>query len=641
MKQQPILKNKQRGIVVAYSKELRKFVLDPTIKSSICVGSPGSGKTQTIVLPTIEQVSRKPDPSLDYLFKAMDMPLPKTKENKIDFEKLNENFLKKNYLEYEVLKDAIYCQQSLIVNDAKGELLANSYDFLVERGYQIRVINLEKPSLSHRYNPLSVIRDQFLEAKAENPVKPNWSDTMNLVQQLANTLHDDPNSKNQHFINSAKGLTAGMILGMIEYLFNQNDSTTTFSQTFNLYWSNFLEEYGLSENEITFADAFTPYTLFNLFVNFSQKKETQTMYDMRTKQEVEVPTGRTYLDIFFDELPAFHPAKNSAMSYLSAKGEEKGSVISTTANGLSIFADTSIADMTSYHEFDFGELTVKPTAYFIVVPDDDRSRWKLSTIFVEQCFKHLSKLAKNKYGGELPRRINFLLDEFAQMPPLIDLDMKTSMTRSRNIRWLLFIQSLAQLKIKYPQYFDRVLTDNCPRLIYIKSNDSETLDHVLKELGKRTVVQRTINQERGSFKQNIGYSLVEEPLMHRDELRELKFEQGIVITSGEKPIRANYLAAFRYFHYKNEKGEWVQGIRETRLDEIPLERVERQFELEHVLGIADTTLWYECWIKKNHEKDHSTNALPIYTSNEIEEEANQRHEAIEEYDDESSNTTVF
>lgn len=213
-------------------------------------------------------------------------------------------------------------------------------------------------------------------------------------------------------------------------------------------------------------------------------------------------------------------------------------------------------------------------------------------------------------------RINFLLDEFAQMPALVDFDMKTSMSGGRNIRWLLFMQSISQLKARYPQYFDKIIQDNCPRLIYIKSNDPDTLDHMLKELGTRTVVQKTINHERGSLKQSVGHSLVEEPLMHRDELREMKFEHGIVLTIGEKPIKAKYLAAFRYFHYKNENGQWVQGIRETRLDEIPLERMERAFELDHVLGLADPHFWKLCWIDKVNEQNQQTETIPILAEEE-------------------------
>ncbi len=555
MKQLPVLMNRERGIVICYLEETEEFVLDPTMTHTICIGSTRSGKSQTIVLPSIEQMSRRPIPSYETLFQAVATTLPKTEQDYPDFKKLHENCMNGEYVKYSVLHDAIYCQQSFIINDVKGELLTNSYDILIERGYQVRVINLEEPTLSSGFNPLELIKQQFLEDKAKNPTtnsydiliergyqvrvinleeptlssgfnplelikqqfledkaknptKPDWSKTINLTKRLAHVLHDDPNSKNPFWPDSAKGLTTGMILGMVEYLLNQQEITDTFSSQFGSIWEKFLERNQLNSTSITFGEAFTPHTLINLFVNFSQEKETQEVLNLKTGEFVEVPTGRTYLDVFFAELPPFHVARNEAMAYLSAEGEAKGSIISTTANGLNIFADTSIANMTSFHEFNFEDLITQPTAYFIVVPDDDKTRWRLATIFVEQCYQQLSKLAKNKYGGASPRRINFLLDEFAQMPALVDFDMKTSMSGGRNIRWLLFMQSISQLKARYPQYFDKIIQDNCPRLIYIKSNDPDTLDHMLKELGTRTVVQKTINHERGSLKQSVGHSLV-------------------------------------------------------------------------------------------------------------------------------------
>lgn len=631
MKHPPMLLNKDRGIVICYLEESEEFVCDPSMTHTICIGSTRSGKSQTIVLPTIEQISRYPIPSYQSLFKALKVDLPQTPQGNPNFKQLHEGCFEKKYAGHSVLYDAIYCQQSLVINDVKGELFANSYDMLQERGYQVRVINLERPELSHRYNPLERIKQQFLEdkkkAKQANSKKINWSETTNLVKQLAQILHDDPQSKNQHFPATARGLTTGMILGMVEYLLNQEEEQT-FSSQFGTAWEKFLKDNDLDANDLTFADAFTPHTLLNLFVNFSQMQETTEQFDARTGEFVELPTGRSYLELFFDELPKFHVARNEAVSFLSAKGEEKGSILSTTANGLNIFADTSIADMTSFHEFNFEDLITQPTAYFIIVPDDDTTRWRLATIFAEQCYQQLSNLSKNKYGGDSPRRINFLLDEFAQMPPLSNIDMKTSMSGGRNIRWLLFMQSFAQIDVKYPQFFKKIIQDNCSRLIYIKSNDPDTLDYVLKELGTRTVVRRSISHERGSMKQNVTHSIEEEPLMHRDELREMKFEHGIVLTIGEKPIKAKYLAAFRYFHYKDDTGKWVRGIRKTELDKISLDRVTRPFELDHVLGLADPHFWKYSWIDKENQSMTTGETETILVDLDINNDAEEIQENV-------------
>ena len=43
-----------------------------------------------------------------------------------------------------------------------------------------------------------------------------------------------------------------------------------------------------------------------------------------------------------------------------------------------------------------------------------------ATIFIKQCYETLIDVAQES-GGKLPFRTNFILDEFANMPPLKDV----------------------------------------------------------------------------------------------------------------------------------------------------------------------------------------------------------------------------
>ena len=50
---------------------------------------------------------------------------------------------------------------------------------------------------------------------------------------------------------------------------------------------------------------------------------------------------------------------------------------------------------------------------------------------------------RNKYG------IEWILDEFANCPPLLDIEAIVSVARSRNMRFHFFIQSFSQLNNVY------------------------------------------------------------------------------------------------------------------------------------------------------------------------------------------------
>ena len=51
-----------------------------------------------------------------------------------------------------------------------------------------------------------------------------------------------------------------------------------------------------------------------------------------------------------------------------------------------------------------------------------------------------------------------------------------------------------------------------------------------------------------------------------NELMELPFEKGIVLRLGRKPIYSDFYSAFRYFTYRDDKGNFNVGIKETDVE---------------------------------------------------------------------------
>lgn len=59
---------------------------------------------------------------------------------------------------------------------------------------------------------------------------------------------------------------------------------------------------------------------------------------------------------------------------------------------MSLFDDVNVSNITSTSDFDFGILGTKPTAMYIIVPDEDKTYYKLVTIIVGLLYKKLVKL---------------------------------------------------------------------------------------------------------------------------------------------------------------------------------------------------------------------------------------------------------
>ena len=80
--------------------------------------------------------------------------------------------------------------------------------------------------------------------------------------------------------------------------------------------------------------------------------------------------------------------------------------------------------------------------------------------------------------------MNFVLDEFASIP-IPDMDKALATYRSRNIRFILCIQSLAMLKTRYEE--PEALLANCASVLYLGSTELELLKQLETKLGTTRV----------------------------------------------------------------------------------------------------------------------------------------------------------
>ena len=131
---------------------------------------------------------------------------------------------------------------------------------------------------------------------------------------------------------------------------------------------------------------------------------------------------------------------------------------------MSLFDDVNVANLTSSSDFEFDILGKKPTAIYIIVPDEDKTYYKLITIIVGLLYRELVKLANSKEEKKVPVQIDWLLDEFANCPPLADIEALVSVARSRGMRFHFFIQSILVWFVSFHfHFFQRCVERGCSR----------------------------------------------------------------------------------------------------------------------------------------------------------------------------------
>ena len=109
---------------------------------------------------------------------------------------------------------------------------------------------------------------------------------------------------------------------------------------------------------------------------------------------------------------------------------------------------------------------IKPTALFIVCSDTSRALDPLISVLESQMFDELVRLADDELGGQLEQPVTFFLDDFASGTPLMDAPKLVANVRSRRIRMVMCVQSLAQLTALYGSDAQSIVTNCDVRLMF-------------------------------------------------------------------------------------------------------------------------------------------------------------------------------
>lgn len=402
----------------------------------------------------------------------------------------------------------IESKQSMVINDPKGEILENTYKILKDNGYKVVVLNLRDTTKTSRWNPLSFIIKEYVYAK-ENDT--DMSKVNDYIDTLANTLTYNPNT-DPIWPSSAKSLLKAMILYLIDTAY-ENDCLDKVNM-YSVY--QFFIEYGGADEEI--------------IVNNVQKTVNK-------------------LDTLFKNLPVGSPAKAAYATSKFAQGDMRSSIFATLSDNIDIFGtDEGIAALTSGSDIIFEDLVdnEQPTAIFMVVPDDRPTRHIIASMFVNQCYTSMVEyLSKNKMQS-LPRRVNFILDEFASMPRIPGMDNKMTVSAGRNMLFHLFIQDLSQLDLRYKDEA-KVIRNSCGNFIYIYSIEPDTNEFVSKMLGNETKEFIAYSGSLKEFISQTSYQAIGKPLIAADELSVLEYGETIIKRQRMYPIRST----FKFFYKSN------------------------------------------------------------------------------------------
>ena len=172
----------------------------------------------------------------------------------------------------------------------------------------------------------------------------------------------------------------------------------------------------------------------------------------------------------------------------------------------------TLCQVLSKSSFDIRNIGKEKTAIYIIVPDEKTTLHFLVTAFIKQTYEVLINEAQQQDSKKLQVRLNFLLDEFGNIPTISDMPSMISAARSRNMRFFLMIQGIYQLRHKYGNDADTII-GNCDNLVFLTSREYELL-----KLFSNLCGETTYNDCDGNLNSR--------PLISISELQHLKKEKG-------------------------------------------------------------------------------------------------------------------
>lgn len=383
--------------------------------------------------------------------------------------------------------------ESMVINDTKGELYSYTADYLKKHGYQIRIINLRDALASDGWNPLHLPYKYYK--------KNNIDEAGDMIENFSKSLCKNLSSKDMYWEKSANAVLNALCYALIE------DAP--------------------SESQVNL------YSIYNLLVEHG----TKTIDRFNS------------LDLYFQQKPFGSLSKMSYATGSFAKGETRATLFSVLATVIKMFSDTGIANLTSRTDFELDDIGKKKTAVFLIIPDEKESRHELASLFIDQCYQALVNTAQNMKDGKMPVRVNFILDEFANMPPISSISNKITVSRSRNIRFYLVIQDFDQIKETYKDSAGTIKS-NCTNWIYLLTSDNETAKEISNRLGKYTISSNRISTstrlEQLDYNISNDKSLIGRELLMPDELMRFKLGEGLFMATRQYPIKSKFIPISNY-----------------------------------------------------------------------------------------------
>lgn len=406
---------------------------------------------------------------------------------------------------------------SFVITDPKGLLVRETGKMLEDNGYKIKVFDLVNLSNSNQFNVFHYMHSELDIDRVAEAI-------------IAGTKRSD--NSGEDFWNQAEMLLMRSLIG---YLYFDG-------KVLGKYEPNIAQVADLLRN-IKREDEDTPSPVEILF------------------SELE------------EELEGNYACRQWELFNSNFEGKTMTSVLSVASSRFAVFDHDAVRNLIARDSMEMEKWQTEKTAVFIAIPETDKSYNFIATTMFTMMFRQLPQTADEILQGNHKTcdpgdllHIRLILDEFANFGRFPNFTETLSSVRSREISMDIIIQAISQLKALYKDEWETIF-NNCATLLYLGTNDKETMSYFSMRSGKQTINIKNRSLTRGTQgSSSLSIQTAPRDLLTPDEIARIGVDEALVFISKQNVFRdkkTNVLQHPRAKELSNspDDGKWYRYIR--------------------------------------------------------------------------------
>lgn len=312
--------------------------------------------------------------------------------------------------------------ESFIATDPKGELYARTAGHAKAKGYRTVVLNFREIGKGDMWNPLSLPYRLYHQG--------NVDEAVSMLNDFVATI-----------------------------------AAPQFENTKDVFWPEMASSYALANLLLLMEAATEEEANVASLAGLCIASATDKLKTLSAAMRMDSIAGLNYQNV------------------LTSPEKTLNSILVSLFGMIRIFTtQRNLNKMLSGNSIDIAQFGREKTAVYLIIPDEKSTYHFLVTTFIKQAYEILIAEAQKEASRTLPVRMNFVLDEFCNLPSIPDMPSMISASRSRNMRYYLIAQSLHQLRGRYGEDADTI-KGNCDNWVFLTSKELDLLSEISRLCG--------------------------------------------------------------------------------------------------------------------------------------------------------------